>query len=187
MKNTLLDPSQLIFRDAVEEDIAFCLALDSDFHTEHVWQMTVQDSSDEIQINCRRQRLPRRLDSRHVTDPPHLEIALRRNHCFIVIQDKNINHLLGFITLRVNETSQIVYLQDIVIDRLYRRSSLGSRLVHIARVWASEYNLRQIIFEIPTTNFPCIQFAQALGFSFCGFNDHHFANREIAVFFSLPI
>ena len=56
-----------------------------------------------------------------------------------------------------------------------------------ATVWASEYHLRQILFEIPTTNFPCILFAKALGFSFCGFNDHHFANREIALFFSLSI
>ena len=187
MKNAALDPSQMIFRDAVAEDIAFCLALDSDFESEHVWQMTVQDGGDEIQINCRRQRLPRRLEARHVTDPVDLEIALRHDYCFIVIQDRNSNHLLGFITLRIDEKSQVAYLQDLVIDRLYRRRSLGSRLIHVARVWASEFNLRQIIFEIPTTNYPCIQFAQALGFSFCGFNDHHFANREIALFFSLSI
>ena len=187
MKNSTLDPSQLIFRDAVESDIPYCLALDSDFQTEHVWQMTVQDSADEIQISCRRQRLPRRLDSRHVAVPARLELALRSDFCFIVIQDKSTNHLLGYITLRVDETSQVAYLQDIVIDRAYRRRSLGSRLVHVARVWTSEFDLRQIIFEIPTTNYPCILFAQALGFTFCGFNDHHFANREIAVFFSLSV
>ncbi len=187
MKNTTLDPSQLIFRDAVEEDIPYCLALDSDFQTEHVWQMTVQDSPDEIQISCRRQRLPRRLDSRHVAVPARLELALHSNFCFVVIQDKSTNHLLGYITLRVDETSHVAYLQDIVIDRAYRRRSLGSRLVHVARIWTSEFDLRQIIFEIPTTNYPCILFAEALGFTFCGFNDHHFANREIAVFFSLSV
>ena len=89
--------------------------------------------------------------------------------------------------MRVDEASKVAYLQDIVIDRPYRRRRLGSRLAHVARVWAGEHNLRQIIFEIPTTNYPCIQFAQALGFAFCGFNDHHFANREIAVFFSLSV
>ena len=187
MKNTMLDPAQLTFRDAVETDIPYCLALDSDFQTEHVWQMTVQDGGDEIQISCRRQRLPRRLDSRHVASPEKLGLALRSDFCFVVIQDNASNHLLGYITLRVDETSQAAYLQDIVIDRAYRRRSLGSRLVHVARIWASEFHLRQIIFEIPTTNYPCILFARALGFNFCGFNDHHFANREIAVFFSLSI
>ena len=187
MKNTLVDHSKLVFRDAVEADIPYCLALESEYQTEHVWQMTVQELAEEIQVNCRRQRLPRRLDSRHLTDPGHLETALMRDHCFVVIQHSETNHIFGFVSMRIDSNSKVAYLQDIVIDRPYRRRSLGSRLVHVARVWASEFNLRQIIFEIPTTNYPCILFAQALGFSFCGFNDHHFTNREIAIFFSLSI
>ncbi len=187
MKNATLDPASLTFRDAVEDDIPFCLALDSDYETEHVWQMTVQDNGQDIQISCRRQRLPRRLDAQHVPDPAKLFLALRSDFCFVVIQDKASSHLLGYITLRIDGSSQVAYLQDIVIDRAYRRRSLGARLVHVARIWAGEFQLRQIIFEIPTTNYPGILFAQALGFSFCGFNDHHFANREIAVFFSLSV
>ena len=187
MQNTAFDHSQLVFRDGVAEDIPYCLALDSEFQTEHVWQMTVQEGSEEIQVNCRRQRLPRPMESRHETNPGHLQSALLRQYCFVVIQDKITNHILGYVSMRVDEMSQVAYLQDLVIDRPYRRRSLGSRLVHVARVWSTEYDLRQIIFEVPTTNYPCILFAQALGFSFCGFNDHHFANREIAVFFSLSI
>lgn len=187
MKNSTFDPSQLTFRDAVESDIPYCLALDSEFQTEYVWQMTVQGDIDVMQVSCRRQRLPRRLDSRHVAEPRMLELALRSDFCFVVIQDSGTNHLLGYITLRVDEPSQVAYLQDIVIDRAYRRRSLGSRLVHVARIWAGEFDLRQIVFEIPTTNYPSILFAQALGFTFCGFNEHHFANREIAVFFSLSV
>ena len=187
MQIARFDPSQLTFRDGVDTDIPYCLALDSDFQSEHVWQMTVQEAGDEIRVNCRKQRLPRQLESRHATDPQQLELTLRRKHCFVVVQDKASNHILGFISMRVDENSPIAYLQDIVIDKPYRRRSLGSRLAHVARVWASEYSLRQVLFEIPTTNFPCILFARALGFSFCGFNDHHFANREIALFFSLSI
>jgi ribosomal protein S18 acetylase RimI-like enzyme len=187
MQRVGFDPSQLIFRDGGDADIPYCLALDSDFQSEHVWQMTVQEDGDEIQVNCRKQRLPRQLVSSHVTDPQQLELTLRRQYCFVVVQDKSTNHILGFISMRVDETSRVCYLQDIVIDKPYRRRSIGSRLVHVARVWASEYDLRQILFEIPTTNFPCLLFAKALGFSFCGFNDHHFANREIAIFFSLSV
>ncbi len=187
MQSAAFDFSKLVFRDAVESDIPYCLALESDFQTEHVWQMTVQELNDDIQITCRRQRLPRRLDARHDTDASHLTGALQRDCCFVVIQDSISNHILGFISMRVDFKSQVAYLQDIVIDRPYRRRTLGSRLVHVGRVWASENNLRQMIFEIPTTNYPGILFAQSLGFSFCGFNDHHFVNREIAVFFSLSI
>lgn len=187
MQSAHFDPSQLVFRDGVAADIPYCLALDSDFRSEHVWQMTVQELGDEIQVNCRKQRLPRQLLSRHAPDPQRLEAALRNQYCFVVVQEKTTNHILGYVSMRVDEASRVGYLQDIVIDRPYRRRSLGARLAHVARVWASEYNLRQILFEIPTTNYPCILFAQALGFSFCGFNDHHFANREIAIFFSLSI
>ena len=56
---------QLLFRDGVDTDIPYCLALDSDFQSEHVWQMTVQEAGDEVQVSCRKQRLPRQLDSRH--------------------------------------------------------------------------------------------------------------------------
>ena len=89
--------------------------------------------------------------------------------------------------MRVDETSEIAYLQDIVVNRPYRRQSLGSRLVNAARVWARENALRQIMFEIATTNYPCIQFAQDQGFVFCGFNDRHLPSREIAVFFSVAV
>ena len=187
MQTLTWDPAQLTFRDAVEEDLPYCLALDASFQTEYVWQMTVQDSGDEIQINCRRQRLPRQLEARHPVDEQQLQSALWRESCFVVIEDKRSQHLLGYVTMRVDASGRVAYLQDLVIDSLYRRRSLGSRLVHVAKVWASEFRLRQIIFEIPMTNYPAIRFARSQGFDFCGFNDHHFANQEIALFFSLSI
>ena len=181
------DPSQIVMRDGAPADVPYCLALQSEYATENVWQMTVQEGTDEFQFSCRRQRLPRPLQAKHETDPRHLEMAIHRRHCFVVMQESNTNQYLGYVSMRVDETHQIAYLQDIVVDRPFRRRSLGSRLVNVARVWAQEYQLRQIMFEIVTTNYPCIQFAQAQGFVFCGFNDRHFPSREIAVFFSLSV
>ena len=186
-----LDPSQIVIRDGLQTDIPFCLQLSSDYETDNVWQMTVEDDrqegGDEIRVSCRRQRLPRQLHARHDTDAHHLEMAIYRRHCFVVMQAGASGPLLGFASMRVDETCQIGYLQDVVIDKPYRRQSLGSRLVNVARLWARENQLRQIMFEIATTNYPCIQFAQSLGFVFCGFNDRHFPSREIAVFFSVAV
>jgi len=187
MQKRAFAPSQLLFRDAVAADIPYCLALDSDFQTEHVWQMTVQDIAEEIRVSCRRQRLPRPLQARHNPSQARLELALQQEYCFVVAQEKDSNHILGYVSMRPEPASQAAYLQDIVIDRPYRRRGLGSHLVRVARVWAGDYRLRQMIFEIPTTNFPSILFAQSLGFSFCGYNDHHFLSREIALFFSLSL
>ena len=187
VQNPSLDPAKLIFRDAVEDDLPRCLALDASFQSDYVWQMTVNDGGGEIQVNCRRQRLPRQLVSQHPVDEQKLRMALRMDNCFVVVEDPSSGQIAGYVTMRLDMSGRVAYLQDLVVDLLHRRRSLGARLVHVARVWASEFRLHQIIFEIPTTNYPAIRFAQAQGFAFCGFNDHHFANREIALFFSLSI
>lgn len=187
MMQPAIDQSRILIRDGVETDIPFCLELRSDYQTEHVWQMTVRELTDQVQISYRRQRLPRPLAASHATDSRHLELAIRRRHCFVVVQDRHSHQMLAFISMRVDDKSEIAYLQDIVVDRPYRRQSLGSRLVNAARVWARENHLRQITFEIATTNYPCIQFAQDQGFVFCGFNDRHLPSREIAVFFSVSV
>ena len=185
MMGAMLDQSQLVIRDGIAADIAWCLALDSGYQAEYVWQMTVQEEADEILISCRKQRLPRTLDARHDSSQRRLEMAIHQQHCFIVLQVTN--SILGYISMRVDETCQIAYLQDIVIDRPWRRQRLGARLAAVAQLWARENSLRQIIFEITTTNYPGILFAQSQGFVFCGFNDRHFPNQEIAVFFSRSI
>lgn len=187
VQNPSLDPAKLIFRDAVEDDLPRCLALDASFQSDYVWQMTVNDDGGEIQVNCRRQRLPRQLVSQHPVDERKLQMALRMDNCFVVVEDPGSGQIAGYVTMRLDMSGRVAYLQDLVVGMLHRRRSLGARLVHVARVWASEFRLQQIIFEIPTTNYPAIRFAQAQGFAFCGFNDHHFANREIALFFSLSI
>ncbi|MCY4147698.1 MAG: GNAT family N-acetyltransferase [Chloroflexi bacterium] len=186
-QRSALDPAKLIFRDAVEDDLPRCLTLDTSFHSDYVWQMNVNDGGDEIHVNCRRQRLPRQLIARHPVDERRLRSALRMDHCFAVVEDPSSRQIVGYVTMRLGLSGRVFYLQDLVVDLPHRRRSLGARLVHVARVWASEFRLQQIIFEIPTTNYPAIRFAQAQGFTFCGFNDHHFANREIALFFSLSI
>lgn len=187
VQNPGLDLAKLVFRDAVEDDLPGCLALDASFHSDYVWQMTVDDGGDDIQVICRRQRLPRQLVSEHPVDERQLWMALREDYCFVVVEDPRSRQIAGYVTMRLDMSGRVAYLQDLVVDQPHRRRSLGARLVHVARIWASEFRLRQIIFEIATTNYPAIRFAQAQGFAFCGFNDHHFANREIALFFSLSI
>ncbi len=187
MAQPAFNPSRIVLSDGIAEDIPFCLELESSYQTEHVWQMTVRELVDSVEISYRRQRLPRPLDATHETDPSHLAMAIRRYHCFIVARDEVSRRLLAFLSMRVDETNKIAYLQDIVVDSPFRRRSLGTRLVNAARVWAQENYLRQIFFEIATTNYPCIQFAQAQGFVFCGFNDRHLPSKEIAVFFSVSV
>ena len=174
----------LLIRDGVKEDISKCIELDSSYHTDHVWQMNVREDADETQITLRKQRLPRSLEASHQSDAKRLELTIKQKHCFIILIESSSDTLLGYISMRVDQIYHLAYLQDIVIDKPYRGEHLGSRLVDVAQLWATEKKLNHIIFEIPTTNHPCIEFAKSQGFVYCGFNDLYLPNQEIALFFT---
>jgi ribosomal protein S18 acetylase RimI-like enzyme len=184
---SMYEQPKLIIRDGVKEDILKCVGLDSTYQTEHVWQMTVREEIDETHITLRKQRLPRSLDASHPSDAKRLTTTIQQKYCFIILVESTSDTLMGYISLRVDPIYHVAYLQDIVIDKLYRRQNLGSRLLNVAQSWANENKLKQLIFEIPTTNHPCIEFAKSHGFSYCGFNDQFLPNQEIVMFFSLSL
>jgi len=185
--NIMSDQPKLIIRDGINSDIPRCCELDSNFRTEHVWQMTVRSDSDEITITLRKQRLPRPMDSEHEIDPKRLDHVLNQKQCFIVLEESTQNTLLGFISMRIDAAYQLAYIHDIVIDMPYRRQSLGTRLIHVARLWAEEQDVKQLILEVPTINYPAIEFAKSQGFVYCGFNDQYLPNQEIALFYGLSL
>lgn len=178
---------KLTIRDGIKSDIAKCIELDSSYHTEYVWQMNVREDIDETHITLRKQRLPRSLDASHVADEKRLKTTIEEKFCFIVLAESTPDSLLGYISLRVDPIYQVAYLQDVVIDQPYRRQHLGSRLLNVARLWATEKKLNRIIFEIPTTNYPCTEFAKSHGYTYSGFNDQFLPNQEIVLFFSLSL
>lgn len=181
------EQAQLIIRDGKKADIEKCLQLDSGYHTEYVWQITIRDEADETRIALRQQRLPRALDSHHPLDANRLSHSLDQENCFIVMEESTSNMILGFVSMRIDAAYQFAYLQDIVIDEPYRHQGLGTRLVNVARLWADEQNLKRIIFEVPTVNFPAIEFAKSQGFTYCGFNDQYLPNQDIALFYCLTL
>ena len=44
-------------------------------------------------------------------------------------------------------------------------------------------NLRRLIVETQTKNYPAIQFLLKRGLVFCGYNDLFYPNQDIAIFF----
>jgi len=70
------------------------------------------------------------------------------------------------------------------VAKEYRRQGIGTALMKAALRWAEERNLRTIMLETQTKNYPAICFYQRHGFVFCGFNDHYYATQDIALFFA---
>ena len=182
------DAFHLVIRDALPADIAACLQLDHAYETEQVWQMSLQPDGTGWQVRFRTEKLPRRIELAYAVDERRLQLALPADSCFIVATGKggdtpDEQHVLGYLTMRYDAVHNHATIQDIVVDRPLRRYQIGSRLLNVARQWALEKKAWQLLIETQTTNYPGIQFCEANGFQFCGFNDRYYPNQDIAVFF----
>ncbi len=178
----------VLIRDGIEEDIPECVRLDHHFKTDFVWQMNVErDESSFSQVTFRKERLPRRMESQHPADPNRLHLTLERRDCFLVISLRDTNQIIGYLSMTMDPIYRLGLIRDIVIQNEFRGNKLAVRLLNAARTWGKEHQLVRLTAEIPTKNFPAIEFFQTYSFIFCGFNERHFLNQDIAVLFSLPL
>ncbi|MDQ7028099.1 MAG: GNAT family N-acetyltransferase [Anaerolineae bacterium] len=180
----MITPLNFVIRDAIATDIEDCLALDHQYQTKTVWQMTILPDGEAWQVQFREERLPREIDVLYPSDNMRLRLALPREICYLVAVSKTEPEtLLAYLTLRPDPVHKIALIQDIVVGREYRNKGIGTRLLGIARHWASEHGAQQLMLETQTINYPSIRFCQKNGLSFCGFNDQYYRNLDIAVFF----
>jgi GNAT superfamily N-acetyltransferase len=176
-----------LIRDGLESDISACLQLDHHYESDHVWQMTLDESPGQWQVSFKIQRLPRILEATYPASEARLRLALPAEHCFLVAAAKEDSEILGYLTMRNDPVHRIALVQDVVVSRPYRRQHIGTRLLSVARQWAKEHHLLQVTVESQTQNYPGITFCQQNGFVFCGFNDQYFPDSDIAVFFGQSI
>lgn len=179
----MLSTLSFVIRDALTTDIEPCLALDHTYETDYVWQMTAFEDAGQRQIVFKIEHLPRTMKVSCPSYPDRLRLSLADDHCFLVAAGRDSADVLGYLTMRSDQAYGLAHIHDLVVARPYRRHRIGTRLLNAARQWAREHNLRQITVELQTKNVPGIAFCQQAGFKFCGFNDHYFPNRDIAVFF----
>lgn len=178
---------KFVIRDAIKADIDACLALDHQYESDYVWRMTMQTMQNGHQITFRKDGLPRAIHSQHHANGLRLHLALPRENCYLVAVNKDDATIIGYLTMRPEPIHQIAMIQDIVVDNDFRGLGIGSRLLGIARQWASEHGAKKLMVELPTTNYPAIHFLQNHGLRFCGFNDQYFRNQDISVFFGQTI
>lgn len=183
----MTDTFGFVIRDGLTQDIPACLALDSSYETEYVWQMSIQQEASLKRITFTTERLPRAMEVDYGHNESRLHLTLVDNLCFLVAAERETGSLLGYLTMRSDPSHGIALIQDIVVNRPLRRHKMGTRLFKVARQWALEKGLSQVIVETQTKNYPAILFCQACGLTFCGFNDQYFRNQDIAVFFWQPL
>jgi ribosomal protein S18 acetylase RimI-like enzyme len=173
--------SGYLIRDALATDIETCLAIDHTYQSDYVWQMAIQRTNQQTNVTFRQERLPRTLEGVHRHNEARLRYSLQAEHCFIIATTHS-GILLGYLTMYRDVPHHRASLQDIVVDKPYRRHGIARKLLHIAKTWALEHDLTHLMMPTSTKNEPAIQCAQSHGLVFCGYNDQYYSDQEIALF-----
>lgn len=174
--------NQFIVREVRgDNELTACSRLDHSCETDFVWQLDVRQDADETLVRFRTVRLPRTVRAIYPRDPDSLLAAWQKRDCFLVAAVDDV--ILGYVNMQV-DTARRGWLADLVVGAPLRRRRIGSALLEQATRWAMLHNLHTLTIETQTKNFPGINFALSKGFTFCGFNDHYYTNRDIALFFS---
>jgi len=172
----------MFIRPAFRADLRDCFNLDSSYDTTHVWQLDQRDDDAGITVALRRVRLPRSMPVQY----PSLEWDLlnRWDQGGGVVVAEVGGRLEGFLDLSLHGDEKLCWVHNLVVDRPFRRRGLATALVEEALRWSQQRSLRRVMLAVQSKNDPAIEFWQRCGFSFCGFNDRYFANRDIALFFT---
>jgi GNAT superfamily N-acetyltransferase len=174
---------EIQIRPAIETDIPILVQLDHSYSSDFVWQLDLRVNEAEIDARFREVRLPRSVRVEYPRSPRGLAGDWRKPSALLVaVLD---GQPVGYTGLVENATPLTTWMTDLVVAPRVRRQGIGSALVLAAQDWvAGHSSSRRLLLEIQPKNHPAISLCQKLGFDFCGYNDHHFANQDIAVFFA---
>jgi ribosomal protein S18 acetylase RimI-like enzyme len=189
--------SRLVIRHATLDDLDHCLALDSTYESDEVWQMHVDPGAgvEGVAVRFRATRLPRTLEATYPRDGDELRGNWQQQDClFVAVAQTEIEveeeeepiireRVLGYIDLHEQRWQRAAWVQNFVVDKPFRGRGIGRQLLTAAANWAREEQLRRLIMEAPTKNGRAIHFYYARGAEFVGFNDRYYTNGDIAVFF----
>lgn len=179
---TSLEPvTTLTVRPATPTDYETCLALDHSCSTDYVWQMTLDEIGETLQVGFRSARLPRSMKVLYPRSSERLLQSWRLHASFLVAVWEEV--AVGYVNIREEVAQETVWVADLVVDRPNRLRGVGTALLRAARQWALEHGSRRLIVETQTKNYPAICFLQKRGLNLCGYNDLYYPNQDIAVFF----
>lgn len=87
--------------------------------------------------------------------------------------------LTGMVDVQRQAWRKAGWVWNIAIDRAYRGRGLGRALMERVMEWGRCQDLRAIILETQTNNWPACRFYQHLGFQLTGIDDHYYTNQDV--------
>ncbi|NOQ39176.1 MAG: GNAT family N-acetyltransferase [Anaerolineales bacterium] len=174
--------AKIDIRPAISTDIPKMISLDHNYATGHVWQMTLDLTDIQTQVSFREVRLPREVHVNYPRIPRRLLDDWTKRDLLLLAEEGGI--VRGYISVRLGIAPASAWVEDLTVDRIYRRNGIASALVLAAQDWCGKKGIHRLTLEMQPKNYPAIQFAYKLGFEFSGYNDQYYRDQEIAIFFS---
>jgi len=174
---------EIQIRPAIAADFPVLVALERNYSSEYVWQMEFQHEREqgEVMVNFRQVRLPRPVRVEYPRSSRAL--AAEWEHCSEILIAQMADQPVAYVSLALDKIPATTWISDLVVERRLRRQGIGSALLLAASEWALQMESHNLVLEMQPKNHPAIQLALKLGFEFCGYNDRHYANHEIGIFF----
>jgi ribosomal protein S18 acetylase RimI-like enzyme len=174
---------EIEIRPAIESDIDLLAQIDHSYSSEHVWQMDPQFASGQTGAIFREVRLPRRVKVDYPRSPQTL-ISHWQSYSGVLVA-LHSGEPVGYTSLVENMIPLTTSTMDLVVRPNLRRQGIGTALLLAALEWTgAQTKSHRVILGMQPKNFPAINLVQRLGFDYCGYIDHYYPNRDIAIFFT---
>jgi GNAT superfamily N-acetyltransferase len=172
----------VIIRPVALADLKHLTEIDHSYHTDYVWQMDLDSQQFEVDVRFREVRLPRSMRVEYPRDVSYLVEGWQEREGFFVAEYDG--EAIGYVNLTKGNNSNLINILDLVVVRRLRRRGVGISLIQAAQTWAIQEKAAFLMLGMQSKNHPAICLTNKLGFEFCGYNDHYFANQDIAIFFT---
>ncbi len=173
---------EIEIRPANLPDMNPLMQIDHSYQTAYVWQMDRVIEKGMISIYFRESRLPRPVRVEYPNPPEKIASDFAQKGALLAALMEGVP--VGYIQIRENQSTSTAWIYNLAVVEELRRKGIGSALLMAGQNWAGQRDLRRMVLEMQSKNYPAIQLANKLGYEFSGYNDHYFENRDIALFFS---
>lgn len=172
---------EIEIRPAVLADIPLLCTLDHSYQSNYVWQMELRSEGTQTDVQFREVRLPRSVRCEYPHPAARLAEEWQNRPGLLV--GCSAGRPVGYISITDSIAQSTAWVTDLAVAPELRRKGVGSGLLLAGQEWASQRRNRRIIVELQSKNHPAICLMRKLGYEFAGYNDHYYANQDIALFF----
>ena len=168
-------------RPVVASDLPRLMRFEHNSDSEYVWQLDLRKDLGQVSVTIREVRLPRPIKVSYPRDPFALAADLHQRSATLIALTGD--EPVGYVCVLEQSHATTAWITDLVVDVASRRRGIGSALLNAAQDWASSRSDRDIFLEMSSKNYPAIRLALKYGFEFCGYNDHYYVTKDVALFF----